>query len=93
MLDVEIKREATAVHIGETSSAMGRLNPEGRRIMQAALLNGGNLEIQEYNTGTVGNKSLKNNKLANAIIGGLTLRDRIGNKKISDMAKGLSDYV
>ncbi len=93
MLDVEIKREAAAVHIGEAGDAIGHLNATGQRLMQAVLLNSGNHEIQKYNTGAAGNKSLKVNKVANAIIGGLTLRDRIGNKDIADFGKGLSDYV
>ncbi len=93
MLDVEIKREAAAIHIDKAGDSSGQLNTGGQRLMQAVLLNSGNLEIQKYNTGAMGNKTLKNNKLANAIIGGLTLRERIGNDDISDIGKGLSDYV
>ncbi|WP_213993213.1 inositol phosphate phosphatase SopB [Sodalis sp. dw_96] len=93
MLDVEMKRAAAAAHMGLAGDAIGRLNKEGQRLMQTVLLNSGNQEIQKYNTGAEGNKSLKNSKLVNAIIGGLTLRERIGNNEIADRGKGLSDYV
>ncbi|NDL65570.1 inositol phosphate phosphatase SopB [Acerihabitans arboris] len=92
MLDAEIKR-ATAGHALGMGTDSGALDMGGRQLMQAVMLNSGNMQIQQYNTGVPGNKSLKNNKLANVLIGGLTLRDRIGNPEIANLAKGLSDYV
>lgn len=93
MLDVEMKREAAAVHLGLADGAIGMLDKEGQRLMQTVMLNSGNQEIQKYNTGAEGNKTLKNNKLVNAFVGGLMLRERLGDNDIADRAKGLSDYV
>ncbi|XBS68970.1 inositol phosphate phosphatase SopB [Acerihabitans sp. KWT182] len=86
MLDVELKREAAAVYAGKAGNGIGMLDAEGQRLMQAVLLNSGNLEIQRYNTGLTGNKVL-NKKPADAIVG-LSMRKRIGDA--ADKGAGLS---
>ncbi|WP_413737248.1 inositol phosphate phosphatase SopB [Sodalis sp. RH21] len=93
MMDAEIKREAAAHFLQGRTGDIGLLDKQGQALMQAVMLNSGNLAIQQYNTGVPGNKSLKNNKLAQTLIGGLTLHDRIGDKAVATAAKGLSDYV
>lgn len=89
MLDAELKREAVAQHQGRGLSQPGsRLNEADRNLMQEVLMNGGNFEVQKYNTGAPGNKVMKTLPVMN-----LSYTDRIGNPEVWKQTQGLSRLV
>ncbi|PXX54015.1 phosphatidylinositol-4,5-bisphosphate 4-phosphatase [Pseudomonas sp. LAMO17WK12:I10] len=89
MLDVEIKREAAVWHQGYGPSAPGsRLTTDHQQLLHKVILNGGNKELQEYNTWAAGNKVMK--KVPGV---GLSYDERVGNRFIWNVAQGLSPWV
>jgi phosphatidylinositol-4,5-bisphosphate 4-phosphatase len=89
MLDAELKREAVAMHQKSGLSTPGsQLAPEDQRLLQQALLRGGNMEVQAYNTGAPGNKVMKELPAMN-----LSYRERVGDVEIWNQAQGLSGLV
>lgn len=93
IMDAEIKLELAGRHLHLNTGSSDNLNMTGQRLMQAVMLNSGNKEVQRYNTGVAGNKSLKKSWLVKFILGELSLRKRIGSEKIADWVKGLSHLV
>ncbi|VVO61528.1 inositol phosphate phosphatase SopB [Pseudomonas fluorescens] len=89
MLDVELKREAVALHQNRGLIAPGsRLTKDQQRLLQQALLHGGNSEVQAYNTGAPGNKVMKDVPAF-----GLSYRSRVGDDEVWNKAQGLSRLV
>lgn len=89
MLDAELKREAVALHQGSGLSAPGsRLEPVAQSLLQQALLHGGNMEVQAYNTGAPGNKVMKDLPAMN-----LSYQTRVGKRAVWEQAQGLSTLV
>ncbi|KVD77993.1 hypothetical protein WS62_29645 [Burkholderia sp. ABCPW 14] len=92
MLDAEIKREAIAQHEGHLPSRpMAGLTESMKRLFRAVLLDGGNLEVQEKNTGAVGNKVLKTLPFRQLL--NLSYAKRIGDAGVHQQARGLSSLV
>lgn len=91
MLDAEIKREVVSQHQGQPlSKPNASLSDNNKNIFQKVLINGGNLEVQAYNTGAQGNKVLK--KLPLSVMN-LSYGERIGNRNVWKEAQGLSGRV
>ncbi|MBS9443980.1 type III secretion system effector inositol phosphate phosphatase [Photorhabdus heterorhabditis] len=89
MLDVELKREAVAIHQGQGLNAPGsQLKKTDQKLLQQLLLHSGNLEIQAINTGAPGNKVMKNVPLI-----GLSYKQRIGDSETWEQAQGLSSLL
>jgi phosphatidylinositol-4,5-bisphosphate 4-phosphatase len=89
MLDAELKREAIAQHQGRGLNQPGSpLEDVDRSLLQQVLMNGGNLEIQKYNTGAPGNKVMKSLPFMN-----LSYAKRIGNPEVWMQTQGLSSIV
>ncbi|EMN4129210.1 MULTISPECIES: inositol phosphate phosphatase SopB [Providencia] len=90
MLDAEIKRETLSYHqnkhLGKPSS---KLISEESQLFQDVLLQSGNLQIQEYNTGLVGNKVVKDLPLYLKPMA-LSYDARIGDRFIRQQVKGFS---
>jgi phosphatidylinositol-4,5-bisphosphate 4-phosphatase len=91
MLDSEIKRESVRLFRHNKPSKLGKpLSNEQQAVFRKVLANGGNLEIQEMNTGAPGNKVLKKfSSFGNS----LTLGERIGDRNSFRLAKGASRSV
>jgi phosphatidylinositol-4,5-bisphosphate 4-phosphatase len=91
MMDAEIKREVISQHQGKPLSKPGRpQSKEDKALLQEVLVNGGNAEIQAYNTGVAGNKVIKFLPLPGM---NLSFNDRIGNRQILKDTQGLSPLV
>ncbi|WP_455871804.1 inositol phosphate phosphatase SopB [Serratia proteamaculans] len=91
MLDAEIKREAVSQHQGSPLNKPGiPLSNNDKKLFQQVLLNGGNSEVQAYNTGVAGNKVLK--KLPLSALN-LSYHERIDNRKVWEEGQGLSGLV
>ncbi|WP_279205333.1 type III secretion system effector inositol phosphate phosphatase [Obesumbacterium proteus] len=91
MLDAEIKREAISIHQGISPSIPGSTpDSEGQKIFQKVLLNSGNMEIQAQNTGSAGNKVMKNIVFSPL---NLSYQSRIGDPDVWQSVKGLSSLL
>lgn len=91
MLDAEIKREAISQHQGQPlSQPANPLDEKNQKIFQQVLLNGGNNEIQTYNTSAAGNKVLKNIQVSALK---LSYDQRIGDTRVWKETQGLSRLV
>ncbi|CNI25630.1 Inositol phosphate phosphatase sopB [Yersinia aldovae] len=89
MLDAEIKREVVSQHQGLPLSKPGQaLSNSDKKLFQQVLVNGGNSEVQIYNTGAAGNQVLKKLPILN-----LSYGERIGNNEVWNEAQGLSRLV
>jgi phosphatidylinositol-4,5-bisphosphate 4-phosphatase len=88
MLDVELKREAVALHQNSELAPGSPLTDDHQRLLQQALLYGGNFEVQTYNTGAPGNKVM-----IDVPVFGLSYRSRIGDDEVWKQVKGLSRLV
>lgn len=89
MLDAELKREAVALHQGSGPSVPGsRLTGDEQLLLQQALLHGGNMEVQAYNTGAPGNKVMRDSPAMN-----LSYQARVGNRAVWEQVQGLSTLV
>ncbi|MDB5774580.1 MAG: type secretion system effector inositol phosphate phosphatase [Herbaspirillum sp.] len=76
--DSEIKHAALVLHETGQFPQPGMLKPEQKELYREVLLNSGNLEVQEVNTGSRGNLVLRNRPL-----GELSNRERIGDEGVS----------
>ncbi|HFR1282972.1 TPA: type III secretion system effector inositol phosphate phosphatase, partial [Shigella boydii] len=91
MQDAEIKREIIRKHeTGQFSQLNSKLSSEEKRLFSTILMNSGNMEIQEMNTGVPGNKVMKKLPLSSLE---LSYAERIGDPKIWNMVKGYSSFV
>ncbi|MDE1186628.1 MAG: inositol phosphate phosphatase SopB [Pantoea sp.] len=91
MLDAEIKREVISQHQGKPLSQPGRLqNKADKELFQNVLVNGGNAEVQVYNTSVAGNKVIKSLPLPGM---NLSFNERIGNNQVLKATQGLSKLV
>jgi len=91
MLDAEIKREAISQHQGQPLSLPATpLDEKNQKLFQQVLLNGGNNEIQAYNTSASGNKVLKNIQVSALK---LSYDQRIGDTQVWKETQGLSRLV
>ncbi|EOT1770369.1 type III secretion system effector inositol phosphate phosphatase [Escherichia coli] len=91
MQDAEIKREIIRKHeTGQFSQLNSKLSSEEKRLFSTILMNSGNMEIQEMNTGVPGNKVMKKLPLSSLE---LSYSERIGDPKIWNMVKGYSSFV
>jgi phosphatidylinositol-4,5-bisphosphate 4-phosphatase len=88
MLDVELKREAVALYQNSELAPGSPLTDDHQRLLQQALLYGGNFEVQTYNTGAPGNKVM-----IDVPVFGLSYRSRIGDDEVWKQVKGLSRLV
>ncbi|AXT48213.1 type III secretion system effector inositol phosphate phosphatase [Chromobacterium rhizoryzae] len=92
MLDAEIKREAIAQHQGRAPSRPGvALDPEMRELFGKVLTQGGNLEVQAYNTGAPGNKVMKQLPFGSLL--NLSYARRVGDVAAWQQAQGLSTLL
>ncbi|WP_156437541.1 MULTISPECIES: inositol phosphate phosphatase SopB [Burkholderia] len=92
MLDAEIKREAITQHEGHPPSRpMAGLTEPMQRLFRAVLLDGGNLAVQEKNTGASGNKVLKTLPFRQLL--NLSYAKRVGDAGVHQQARGLSSLV
>lgn len=91
IMDVVIKHDLASQYLHKIGANSGANDGE-KKLMQAVMLNSGNMQVQQYNTGAAGNKSLKNNNFINFFLGKSTLRSNVG-EEVADAAKGLSDLV
>lgn len=91
MLDSELKREAVHLHRFGLPTPLGKdLDSDQQAVFRKVLACGGNLEIQEKNTGAPGNKVLKKfSKWGN----NLSYRARIGDSQSFREARGMSGAV
>ncbi|EGF7348146.1 type III secretion system effector inositol phosphate phosphatase [Escherichia coli] len=91
MHDAEVKREVIMKHqSGEYSKVNGKLSKEDQVLFGEILINSGNMEIQENNTGVPGSKVIKKLPMSSL---DLSYSKRIGDNKIWDMVKGFSSFV
>lgn len=91
MLDAEIKREAISQHQGQPLSLPATpLDEKNQQLFQQVLLNGGNNEIQAYNTSASGNKVLINIPVSALK---LSYDQRIGDTQVWKETQGLSRLV
>ncbi|WP_433739522.1 inositol phosphate phosphatase SopB [Pseudomonas putida] len=88
MLDVELKREAVALHQNRELALGSPLTEDHQQLLRQALLHGGNFEVQTYNTGAPGNKVM-----IDVPVFGLSNRSRVGDDEAWNQAKGLSRLV
>ncbi|EFY5413346.1 hypothetical protein CWJ74_004484, partial [Shigella sonnei] len=72
------------------SQLNSKLSSEEKRLFSTILMNSGNMEIQEMNTGVPGNKVMKKLPLSSLE---LSYSERIGDSKIWNMVKGYSSFV
>lgn len=93
-LDGEVKREVIKLHQNESVTPWGALGSEDQKLLQKVLLNSGNLQIQESNTGGAqGNKVCTKTPwmLSSAELS--LKRKRIGDRDAWKKIKGLSNFV
>lgn len=91
MHDAEVKREIIMKNqSGEYSKVNGKLSKEDQILFGRVLINSGNMEIQENNTGVPGSKVIKKLPMSSL---DLSYSKRIGDNKIWDMVKGFSSFV
>ena len=92
MLDAEIKREAIAQHQGHAPSRPeAALDAGMRELFGKVLTQGGNLEVQAYNTGAPGNKVMKQLPLGSLL--NLSYAQRVGDAAAWQQAQGLSTLL
>lgn len=93
MLDAEIKHEVINHHQGYSLSAVAaKRSASENKLFSEVLKHGGNLEVQEKNTGVAGNKVIK---ALPAILKSMALsyNKNIDNKSVWLQVKGLSSLV
>lgn len=92
MLDAEIKREAIAQHQRHApSQPEAALDEDMRKLFGKVLTQGGNLEVQAYNTGAPGNKVMKQLPFGSLL--NLSYSQRIGDANAWLQAQGLSTLL
>ncbi|UGA39435.1 hypothetical protein JOS77_08030 [Chromobacterium haemolyticum] len=92
MLDAEIKREAIAQHQRHVpSQPEAALDEDMRKLFGKVLTQGGNLEVQAYNTGAPGNKVMKQLPFGSLL--NLSYSQRIGDANAWLQAQGLSTLL
>lgn len=92
MLDAEIKREAIAQHQGHAPSRPEAARDAGmRELFGKVLTQGGNLEVQAYNTGAPGNKVMKQLPFGSLL--NLSYARRVGDAAAWQQAQGLSTLL
>lgn len=91
MHDAEVKREVIMKNQnGEYSKIKTKLSKEDQILFGQILINSGNMEIQENNTGVPGSKVIKKLPMSSL---DLSYSKRIGDDKIWNMVKGFSSFV
>lgn len=91
MLDTEIKREVISQHQKKTlTMPRGSISNDEKELFQKVLIQGGNAEIQAYNTGAAGNKVIKKMPIPAL---NLSYERRISNSEIWNQAQGFSRLV
>ncbi|MDB5775106.1 MAG: Type secretion system outer rane [Herbaspirillum sp.] len=83
--DTEIKHAATVLHETGQFPQPGMLSPGQKELYREVLLNSGNLELQEANTGSPGNLVLRGSPL-----GDLSIPERIGDPATAKRIAGYS---
>lgn len=90
VLDAEVKREVISYDQNHRLNEVGhKLTRKEQSLFQNVLLNSGNLEVQQYNTGVVGSKVAKDMPKLLA----LSYKERIGNEFVRQQVQGLSSLV
>ncbi len=92
ILDAVIKHNVVNQYLYKRTLPLNGLHHESKALVESVMLNTGNLQVQQYNTGAPGNKCLNENRVADLLFNKLTLRAGLGDD-IADKVKSLADRV